>query len=259
MSLLVSLEQKFGRFAIPNLVRVLTLFHVLNWFLIRWSPGFPEKLMFVPALIRQGEWWRLVSYLALPGGSSILWLLLGVPFLWMINDGLEQAWGSFRLNLFILGGVVCTALGGLVSPEPSTGWALWAGLLMAFAVYFPDQEILLFLILPVRIKWLAMLTAAGIGFQFLGGTGALRWHILFSLLPFLVTFGPGFARLMKHRGEVKERRQRFEAASRREEAWFHKCTICGKTEIDDPALDFRTTAEGDEACDKCRAKKKDAP
>lgn len=255
MSLLVTLEHKLGRFAIPNLVRVLTVFQVINWFLFRISPEFPEKLMFVPILITEGEWWRLGTYLTLPGGSGILWLLLGVPFMWMINDGLEQAWGSFRLNLFIFAGVVCIALGGLISPQPTTGWVLWVALLMSFAAYFPDQEILLFFILPVKIKWLAMLAAATIGFQFIGGDAPLRWHLFFSMLPFLLTFGPGFARLMKHRGQVMERRQRFESATQRAEAWFHKCHVCGKTEIDDPALDFRTTAEGDEVCDKCRTKK----
>ena len=51
------------------------------------------------------------------------------------------------------------------------------------------------------------------------------------------------------------RRQRFESESKREAAWFHKCNVCGKTEIDDPALDFRITAAGDEICEKCRAGK----
>lgn len=255
MSLLVSLEQKLGRFAIPNIVRMLTVLQVLNWALFNVAPSFFNQLYFDPLLIRMGETWRVVSYLSLPTGTGILWLLLGVPFLWMINDGLEQAWGSFRLNLFILASVVCIALGGLVTPLPSTGWVLWAALLMAFAVYFPDQEIWLFFVLPVKIKWIAMLTAAGLAFKFLGGDALLRWHILFSLLPFLATFGPGFIRAMKNRGEVMERRKRFESASKRDEAWFHKCIVCGKTEVDDPTLDFRTTATGDEICEKCRAAK----
>ena len=255
MSVLISLEQKLGRFAIPNIVRMLAVLQVLNWFLMRIAPTFPPKLYFVPTFIEMGEWWRLVSYLSLPGGESILWLLLGVPFLWMINDGLEQAWGSFRLNLFLLAGVVCIAIGGLVSPEPSNGWVLWACLLMAFAVYFPDQEILLFFVVPVKIKWIAMLAAGTIGFALIGGSAALRIHILFSLLPFLVTFGPGFTRMMKHRGEVMDRRKKFESASRSDHAWFHKCIVCGKTDVDDPALDFRTTASGEEICQKCRAAK----
>lgn len=255
MSVLISLEQKLGRFAIPNIVRMLAVLQVLNWFLMRIAPTFPPKLYFVPMFIEMGEWWRLVSYLSLPGGDTILWLLLGVPFMWMINDGLEQAWGSFRVNLFLLAGVVCIAIGGLFSPMPSSGWVLWVSLLMAFAVYFPDQEIWLFFLVPVKMKWLGLFAAGGLAFQLLGGDAALRIHILFSLLPFLVTFGPGLTRMMKHRGEVMDRRKKFESASKRDEAWFHKCSVCGKTEVDDPALDFRTTASGDEICEKCRTAK----
>lgn len=257
MSLLVSLEQKLGRFAIPNLVRFIAALQFLNWFLIKLTPGFFTKLAFVPELILQGEVWRLVSYVALPGGQDIIWLLT-IPFLWMINDGLEQAWGSFRLNLYIVFGMFCIALGGLVTPEPSTGWVLWATLLFAFAVYFPDQEILLFFILPIKIKWLAFIGAGGLAFAFLGSDLSMRLHILFSLVNFIVTFAPGFVRHLKQRGEVMSRRERFEAGTRSEEAWFHKCGVCGKTEVDDPALEFRITASGDEICDRCRAAKQKA-
>lgn len=255
MSVLISLEQKLGRFAIPNIIRMLAVLQVLNWFLMRIAPTFPPKLYFVPMFIEMGEWWRLVSYLSLPGDDTILWLLLGVPFMWMINDGLEQAWGSFRLNLFLLAGVVCIAIGGLFSPMPSSGWVLWVSLLMAFAVYFPDQEIWLFFLVPVKMKWLGLFAAGGLAFQLLGGEASLRIHILFSLLPFLVTFGPGFTKMMKHRGEVMDRRKKFAAASQSDQAWFHKCSVCGKTDVDDPALDFRTTASGDEICEKCRTAK----
>jgi membrane associated rhomboid family serine protease len=72
MSLIVTLEQKFGRFAIHNLVRVVATLQFLNWFLIKWNPGFFAKLAFVPELILQGEVWRLVSYIALPGGQDII-------------------------------------------------------------------------------------------------------------------------------------------------------------------------------------------
>jgi len=254
MPLLVTLEQKFGRFAIPNLVRVVATFQFLNWFLINWNPSYINKLAFVPALIFKGELWRLVSYIALPGGTSIIWLIT-IPFLWMINDGLEQAWGSFRLNLYVFFGMFCIALGGFVSPEPSTGAVLWVTVLFAFAVYFPDQEILLFFILPIKIKWLAFMAAAGVGFALLGSGLYMRIHIFFSLLSFFITFGPGFVKHLKHRGQVMDRQKRFAAQTERDEAYFHKCHVCGKTEIDDPALDFRIAASGDEICNNCRAAK----
>ena len=253
MSLLITLEQKFGRLAIPNIVRVIAALQFINWFLLNWSPEFVSKLLFDPNLILQGEVWRLVSYIIVPGGTSIIWLLT-ISFLWMINDGLEQAWGSFRLNLYLFFGMACVVAGGFLLPVPNTGWLVWATLLFAFAVYFPDQEILLFFVLPIKIKWLALITAAGIGFVFLGAPLLLKASMLVSMLNFFVTFGPGFIRQMRHRGEVADRRKRFES-SKLEAAYFHKCHVCGKTEIDDPKLDFRITANGDEICNACRAAK----
>lgn len=253
MPLLNTLEQKFGRLAISNIVRVIAALQFINWFLLRISPGFGTKLIFDPSLILQGEIWRLVSYVVLPGGTSIIWLLT-ISFMWMINDGLEQAWGSFRLNLYVFFGMFCMVVGGFIWPMQSTGWVLWATLLFAFAVYFPDQEILLFFILPIKIKWLALMSAAGLGFVFISVPGAMRMNILFSLLNFLITFGPGFIQQLKHRGEVADRRRRFESA-KSDVAYFHKCHVCGKTEIDDATLDFRITASGDEICNACRAAK----
>ena len=107
---------------------------------------------------------------------------------------------------------------------------------------------------PIKIKWLALITAAGIGFVFLGAPLLMKASMLVSMLNFFVTFGPGFIRQMRHRGEVADRRKRFESA-KLETAYFHKCHVCGKTEIDDPKLDFRITASGDEICSACRAAK----
>jgi hypothetical protein len=80
------------------------------------------------------------------------------------------------------------------------------------------------------------------------------FHLARDLKNFLITFGPGFIQQLKHRGEVADRRRRFESA-KSDVAYFHKCHVCGKTEIDDATLDFRITASGDEICNACRAAK----
>ncbi len=254
MTLLVTLEEKLGRLAIPNIVRVIAVFQALNWFLVQYSPAFGAMLMFDAQGIMSGQVWRIVSHVLLPGSTSILWLLFGVPFLWMINDGLEEAWGSFRLNLYLFAGILFVTIGGLLFPGASlvnAGWILMATLLFAFAVYFPDQEIYLFMIIPIKMKWLAALTAGSIFFTFIK-TPVLGWHIGFSLLNFFITFGPGLIKAAQHKGEVVERRLRFAKATAPEAEFFHQCKVCSKTEIDDPALDFRITESGDEICDMCR-------
>ncbi len=251
MSFITTLEQKFGRFAIPNLITALAGLQALNWVLIKAVPGFMDKLVFVPDEIWGGEVWRLVSYVLLPGSTSILWLLF-IGFIFMLNDGLEEAWGSFRVNLFMLASVVSISAGGLIFDFASTGAVLWAGVLLAFAIYFPNQEVMLYFVIPVKIKWIAWITAAGLVFAFIGDE-TRRAEIIFSLLPFIVVFVPGWLRDLKHGARVAERRQRYEKAQISEEESLHHCVKCGRTEKQNPQLDFRVNADGDDVCHECRA------
>ena len=256
MSFLSTLEQKFGRFAIPNLITALAGLQAVNWLLIKAVPGFMEKLAFIPDEIWDGEVWRLVSYILLPGSTSILWLLF-IGFIFMLNDGLEEAWGSFRVNLFMLASVVSISAGGLMFDFVSTGAVLWAGVLLAFALYFPNQEVMLYFILPIKIKWIAWITAAGLIFAFIGDE-TRRPEIICSLLPFFAVFLPGWLRDLRHGARVAERRQRYDSAQLSDEESLHRCIKCGRTEKQNPQLDFRVNADGEDVCHECRAAKTDA-
>jgi hypothetical protein len=252
MSVFSTLESKLARFAIPNLVRVIVVFQVLSWVLIKAVPQLRDTLMFDSDLIKEGEVWRVASYILLPGSPSILWLLFAIPWGWMISDGLEEGMGSFRVNLYVFGGMLAVALGGLLFGYATTGGVLWTTLMLAYAVYFPNQEILLMAVIPMKIKWLAWIAAGSLVFAFLGVPNR-RQEILFSLLNFAVAFGPGMVGLVKHRVRVAERRQRYASAQIPAGESIHRCERCGKTEKDDPHLDFRVTAQGEDICSNCRA------
>lgn len=113
MALIDTLEQKFGRLAIPRIITVIAGFQALNWFLVKIVPAFQTFLIFDPQAIMQGEAWRLASYILLPGSTSFIWLLC-IGFMFMLNDGLEEVWGSFRLNLYVLASIASIAIGGLI-------------------------------------------------------------------------------------------------------------------------------------------------
>jgi len=251
MALIDTLEHKFGRFALPKILTVIAGFQVLNWFLIKVVPAFLDKLAFDPDAIWEGEVWRLVSFVLLPGSTSFIWLLF-IGFMFMLNDGLEEAWGSFRLNLYMIGGIFAIAAGGMIFGFSTTGSVLWLSVLFAFACYFPNQEIMVYFVIPLKIKWLAyfsggllLLTFVTMPFQ--------RWEIFFSLLNFIVTFGPGLVKGLRHRSEVAARRKRFEAAQPAEDTSLHRCVKCGRTDTEHPQLEFRVNAEGDDICAECRA------
>lgn len=248
-----SLEARFGRFAFPNIIRFIALFQLLNWFLIHYSPDFAELLLFDRGLILSGQVWRVFSYALLPGSLGFVWLLFGVFFMWMLSDGLEQAWGAFRVNLYLLAGLFFGAIGGFIGPMPDHGWLLWMSVLFAFAFYYPDHEILLYFIVPLKMKWVAWISAATAGFTFIGSPH-MRIAIIFGLMNFFIVFLPGYIREMKGKAKVAERRNRFEAAQMPESDAMHTCSVCGKTDVSDPQLGFRVTASGDDICDECRTK-----
>src|SRR5437867_11885809 len=117
MAWLNKLERRFGFLGIPGLIRIVVGFTALVFMLVRLNPDFRFMLDLDPERIRHGEVWRLVTYIFLPQTSSFLWIILLLWFLWFIGEGLEQAWGAFRLTLyFFVGMKIGRATSELQSP-----------------------------------------------------------------------------------------------------------------------------------------------
>ena len=255
-SLIFTLEQRFGRFAIPGLLRFIVSLQALVWIML--EMGFGAPLMpYLPfnslAVLAGDEWWRLLSFLVIPVGRGLVWLVLGVPFMWMISDGLEEAWGSFRVNLYIFACIGCVVAEAFLHDNGVyTSWPILASMIMAYSLYFPDQEVSLYGIIPLKMKWIGLMDFGVLLFQFLGGDASTRWNIVASLTPFFVVFGPGLYQLTHHTVKSMERKQRFVASMKPEHESMHRCSRCGKTERDHPHLDFRVNAEGEDICSDCR-------
>lgn len=254
MSFLNSLENRFGRFAVPGLVAILAWFQVVAWVLMRMQEGFGEVLVLDRDLVLQGQVWRLITWVFIPGSYSPLWLLLGVVLMMTFSDALDHAWGPFRVNLYVFGGIGSMVIGAMFFNSPPIGLTLYSSIFLAFAVIAPEFELLLFFILPVKVKWLALLNGALLVLNFID-TPAARLPILFSLLNFFIAFGPSFLKGARHKAVVAERRVRFESAQMPRGSFLHKCCACGKTELDDPALEFRVGADGEDYCSVCRPRK----
>ncbi len=285
MSLINSLENKFGRHAIPGLVNMIAGLQLAVGILCWFRPDFQQWLALNKALILHGEVWRLVTFVFLPGNTNPIWMLVAVMLLLTIGQTLEQAWGPFRVNLFVLGGIVFAAMGVLLqqqwtigdllrtsgmehnidgevleafhrSPDVGAMCSLWFGMsiFFAFACVVPDFEILLFMILPLKVKYIAWLGGAKLLLDFFD-SGALRVPMLFSFLNFFIACGPALWRHFTQRTKVAARRSRFDSAQQPAGSFFHKCAVCGKTELDDATLEFRVTSDGEEYCTVCRPKK----
>jgi hypothetical protein len=192
--------------------------------------------------------WRLISYIFIPQATSPLWVLFALWFLWWVGEGLERAWGSFRLTLYFLVGMIGTTVAAFFFGSNFSNSMLLMSLFLAFANFYPEEIIYIFFILPVRIKWLAWISGAFLLFGFFTNSNSYRAALIASLANYLIFFGPEFIYRARHRHEVSSRRKRFDDQTRSETEPLHKCAVCGATELTDPNLDFRVASDGEEYC-----------
>jgi hypothetical protein len=248
MTWLDKLERRLRFLGIPGLMRIVVGLNALVFMLVRLNPEFRFALDLDPARIIHGEIWRLVTYIFLPQTSSFLWIILLLWFLWFIGEGLEHAWGAFRLSLYFFVGMIGTTVAAFFFGAHFSNSMLYASLFFAFARFYPDQVIYLLFILPAKIKWVAWFSAAFLVFGFVIGPNAYHMALVAALANYLIFFGPEIIHEARHRGEVSARRRRYAQSSRGEAEALHKCAVCGATELSDPNLDFRVARDGEEYC-----------
>jgi hypothetical protein len=155
---------------------------------------------------------------------------------------LENEWGSFRFNLYYLLGICGTVLASFLTGAQGTPIYLNLSLFLAFARLYPDYELLLFFLLPVKMKYLARLNWLYIGYTVLIMPLSFKVAAIVSVINYFIFFGKEIGTHNLHRQRAYQNRKNFFNQLPRNQA-MHKCVICGKTEIDDPKLEFRYCAE----------------
>lgn len=242
MDILSKLERRFGRFAIPNLTLVLCILQVAGFAVAFGKPENLELMTLSMAQVAEGQVWRLATFLCLPGAENPIFFLFAIYMFYMMGATLEANWGEFRYNLYVGIATLATLGAACIFPmHPVTNVFIGGSVFLAFAHLYPNFVIMLFFLLPVRIKWLALLTWV---FYFLGlatGDWATRAFIAASICNFLLFFGKDIFRQAADR----KRHMEWEAKRlRRPDKPFHCCDICGATERTHPKMDFRY-------CTKC--------
>lgn len=203
--LLEAWERKWGRYAVRHLMLIVLTGMVAVYIfdlLLTLKPdagwSFTSLFCYDFARIRAGEIWRLITFIFIPPPVEPLFAVFEFYLLWLFGRGLEQRWGSFRFNAFFFIGMVLTAAAGCFIGTANNDFIL-ISIFLAFAILYPEFEMLLFFIIPVKIKWLGWLTAAGLVFWFIIGSWTSRIQILVSLANLFLFFsGACFSRLSPH-------------------------------------------------------------
>ncbi len=237
MSLLYKLDRKFRGVGIPNITLIIVVGQAF-FYLAAYSGHLDvSRMWMIPSLVLQGQWWRLIAFIFIPPATSIIFVFFGLYFFYLMGSALEGHWGTFRYNVFLLLGYLITmAVSFLVPDSIATNIFLGASVFLAFAHLYPEFTIYIFFVLPVKIKWLAILTWAGYALSLITGGWHTRLFILASIANYLIFFGRDISWRMRT-GSRKMSEQARTISGKREA--FHRCAVCGKTDVSDPQMDFR--------------------
>ena len=237
MSLLDKLERKYRTWAIPNITLYLVFGQAFFYLAARSGKLDVSRMFLVPSLVLQGEWWRLIAFLFTPPASNLFFIFFALYLFYLMGSALENHWGAFRYNLFLLTGYMLTIGVTFLTPDRvAVNTFLGGSVFLAFSALFPDFQLYLFFLLPVRIKWLALLAWISYGWSFVSGGISTKLLVLASIGNVLLFFGRDI--LWKIRtGKRKMAFQAKSVAGVRDA--FHRCAVCGKTDQTHPDMDFR--------------------
>jgi hypothetical protein len=227
-------------------------------------------------MVLKGQVWRLVTFLIpyVTFGSDIIFVVLKVYVFYLIGNALENAWGTFRLNLYFFSAVIfniiaafivygifrINILGNIMIVISSPLDIIYSSMFFAFAALYPNTQFMIYFIIPIKVKYLALLSG------FLYVYDIYKFIIsgyYFGIIPIVVSLANFFIFYLATRDYRRisprelERRARFRRQvneGRRQDnvtdfkgrnvVTRHKCAVCGRTELDDDNLEFRF-------CSKC--------
>jgi len=270
--LLEKLEKKFGRYAINNLIIYLLIGYAIGYLLQfgqRFTGvGYINYLTLEPYYILRGQVWRLISWVIIPPDTSVIWAVIMFMLYYQLGTTLERTWGAFKFNVYIFGGMLFTVLGafivyaiyggsipvGFIGMTTST-YYINLSIFLAFSTCFPDMQVLLYFIIPIKMKWMSIFYLVIIGYEvvkyLVAGAFFAAVPIIASLLNFFIFFMMT-RNMSRFNPKDIHRRAEFKRAATPPRTQYrdgtpiarHKCAVCGRTELTNPELEFRF-------CSKC--------
>ncbi len=262
-------ERRFGKYAIRNISLVLIICYAVGYLISLISPNLLMYLTLNPYAILHGQIWRLVTWILMPPDTSnLFFVLITLYFYYSLGTSLERTWGTYRYNLYLFLGMIFTVLGSFLlmgycylfegAAIASMGAEIYFSYLslffstyyinmsifLAFAATFPEAQVLLMFVIPVKVKWLGMIYGVMLIVEFIQGAAYSRFAMAASLLNFVVFWFTSRSHIHMSPKQMKRRQEFRREVKRNTRVTKHKCAICGRTEEDSPELSFRF-------CSKC--------
>lgn len=245
---------KFDRFCyknehwgVKNLMLLIVACTALVYVAGQLRPDILPYLYFMPDRIFAGEVWRIFTFIFVPPSYNLFYTAIGLYFYYFVGNMLEAEWGRLKFNIFYLTGMLATIAYCLLTGSAANAVYINLSMYFAYATLYPENRILLFFIIPVKIKYVAMATAV-----FFILLPLLSWPFtLANLLPFVALanyflyFHKFFLNLFKRNRYQQKNVTQFRQEVRRtkqkaaHQGYTHKCAACDITNVDSPTTEFR--------------------
>lgn len=248
MNVIALLERKFPRLGVPNLIIYLVVGQALVFALMMFKGGAEEsaagafvgRLSLVGDLVLAGEVWRVFTFMLVPSSTSLLWVFFELFLLYLYGTALEGIWGPTKFTIYLGIGWFLTVLVGFIFPGVAvTNLYLMLTIFLAFASVMPNYELYLYFVLPVKVKYLAYLTAATFAYSFYRGDGSIRATIGAATLTYLLCFGGLLVARWRNRGAAPAAsREKAPPAAPAAPVATRTCKTCGATDLTHPERMF---------------------
>lgn len=244
---------KHPRFGISNLMLYVVIGNVIIWLfsMMDTTNLLAASLQFSPQLILKGQIWRLISFAFVPTSGGVLALIM-FYFYYFIGNTLEQYWGKAKFTLFFFSGILFTVIYAFViyvitgADIRISASYIYLSMFFSFATLFPETQVLLFFIIPMKIKWLAYIDAAFFLYEIIVTPFPYNLIPVVAVLNYLLFCGGWlFQFLGKKRGYNNPKVINYKKAAkqvnrnRNNAPYSRKCEVCGITDVDDPDMEFR--------------------
>lgn len=213
-----NLERRLRRYTIADLMKYIAIGQGLVYILMFVWPTLGNALYASIVLTRsallRGQIWRLITFVFVPPASSPIFVLFALYFYYMIGVALERRWGKVRFNLYYGVGMICAWIACLLTGY-ATNTYLNLSLFFAFAAMFPNEEVYLFGILPIKVKYLALVDVLIYLQQFIAGSASTRVTIVLCLLNVILFLGGDLLNTLRRESQYWKTRYNFRKTMRR--------------------------------------------